>query len=136
MKDNNAVIKNLDRINKLGWFVELVDSGLDWVLTTFAPSGRKDFVTLSNEDFLEDLEAVIDWYDVDAYIKFALEQNPRVRYSILFKDSEYFYNKLTELYKVLTNIDGFKPEEDNKDECRDTGEESKEPDKQGDKKTS
>ena len=136
MKDNNAVIKNLDKINKLGWFVELVDSGLDWVLTTFTPSGRRDFVPLSNEDFLEELEAFINWYSVDDYIKFALEQDPHARYSTLFKDSEYFYNKLTELYNALKDIDGFQSEEDNKDEYRDTREESKEPDKQGDKKTS
>ena len=133
MKDPNAVIKNEQLINSLGWYISQSKGAYYWTLMTYTPHNRADYLSLTNDNFLEDLESIIEDYDHDDYIDDALKAESNARYTVLLEDSQHFYDKLVELYNALKDIDGFQSEEE--DIKDDTREESQDSNKSGNKET-
>jgi len=139
MRDFNVVTKNLDKINKLGWYAEASDKDSDWVLLTFTPHGRRVYLTLSNEDFLDNLADVIDDFSTDDYMHQEVlvceKKNIKPKYSEILLDAKWSFTQILTLYNELKGIDGFHDDNDlQDDECEqpDTRKKSKESDKQTD----
>ncbi len=134
MRDFNIVIKNKQKIEKLGWIITPNDNG-DWILMTFTPNCRTDYLKLPNRYFLNELYYIIDNYTINGYIDDAIDglkkkyNYLKPNYEVLLNDAKWFKEQLDMLYNTLKDANGFDEIEDDED---DEDEESEdEPDARG-----
>lgn len=110
MRDFNVVIKNKRKFEELGWVLSWLgtDQDKEWLLMTFTPNGREDYLRLSNDYFLNELQDIVENFDLNDYIEDALQDTvSKPNYKVLVEDGEWFYNQLGILLATFEGYEGF-----------------------------